>query len=119
LRRSSFSTPKKTNASKKVTIVEEQQDMRISSPELGLQGKPKSGKQTPLQMEGLSQGSGMTLDTTMKVWRISKLIPELNANEKSGMGSAYCEGMCKNPHAIKLVKMAAMDLQRRDPTEAK
>ncbi len=28
--RSSFSTPKKTNTAKKVTIVEEQQDMRMS-----------------------------------------------------------------------------------------
>ena len=61
----------------------------------------------------------MTLDATMKVWRMSHLIPELNGIEKRGMGSAYCDGMCKNPHAIKLVKMAAMDLQRRDPIEAK
>ncbi len=53
-----------------------------------------------------------------RVWRMSHLIPELNATEKSGMGYAYCDGMCKNPHPIKLVKMAAMDLQRRDPIEA-
>ena len=35
------------------------------------------------------------------------------------MGYVYCDGLCKKPHAIKLVKMAAMDLQRRDPIEAK
>ena len=99
MKRSSFSTPKKTNTSKKVTIAEEQQDMLMDSPEYSMQGKPKSGKQTPLHMEGLSQGSGMELDTTMKVWRISHLIPELNGIEKSGMGSALCDGLCKNPLA--------------------
>ena len=87
---------------KKVTIVEGSQDMRnqvVDSPEYGLQGRPKSGKHTPLQMEGLSQGSGMELDATMKVWRVPHLIPELNGIEKSGMGYAYCDGLCKKPHA--------------------
>jgi hypothetical protein len=73
--------------------------MRMDSPEYNLQGKPKSGKQTPLQMEGLSQGSGMELDATMKVWRVPHLIPELNGNEKSVMGSALCDGLCKKPLA--------------------
>jgi len=72
----------------------------MNSPELGLQGKPKSGKHTPLQMEGLSQGGEMTLDVVMNVWRISHLIPELNGVEKSGRGYAYCGGLCKKPNAM-------------------
>ena len=71
----------------------------MSSPEYDMQGKGKSGKQTPLHREGLSQGSGMTLDTTMKVWRVPHLMPEMNGNEKSMMGSALCDYLCKNPHA--------------------
>ena len=42
----------------------------------------------------------MTLDAVMKVWRISHLIPELNETENSGMGYAFCGGLCKKPHAM-------------------
>ena len=42
IKQSAFnSTPRRD---KKVTIVEEQQDMRMGSPEYNLQGKPMSGK---------------------------------------------------------------------------
>ena len=61
----------------------------------------------------------MTFDAVMRVWRVSHLIPELNGVEKSGRGYAYCDGLCKKPQALKLAKMAAMDLQKRDPIEAK
>ena len=71
----------------------------LGSPEYDLQGRLKSGKQTPIHGEGISQGSEMTLDATMKVWRMSHLIPELNGSEKSGMGYAYCDSLCKKPHA--------------------
>jgi hypothetical protein len=99
LRKSNFSTPKKD---RKVKIIEEDMEMHnqgINSPEYDMQGKFKSGKQTPIHVEGMTPGSGMTLDTTMKVWRISHLIPDLYANEKSIMGSALCDYLCKNPHA--------------------
>ena len=42
----------------------------------------------------------MTHDVVMKVWRNSHLIPELNGIEKSGMGYAYCSGLCKKPNAM-------------------
>jgi hypothetical protein len=76
------------------------------SPEYGLSRESKIGKDNPFQND--SKPHILTLDDTLHILRVNQLIPELNGNKKSGMGFAYCEGMCKIPQAIKLPKMAAL-----------
>ncbi len=81
----------------------------MSSPEYGLSGEPKSGKDTPFQND--SKPHILTMDNTLHILRVNQLIPELNASEKKEWdGICICEGMSKNPQVIKLAKMATLDM---------